>query len=118
MADQTEKTPSEQPGQPVETPNDNAPATDAEAKNAADESNPMKKRKVALFLSYVGHGYQGRQRNPGARTIEDDLFKAISEAGGISEANSDEKGFQKVLIFIILHLSHTTSILTLYNQHL
>lgn len=60
------------------------------------DSNPYKKRKVALFLMYVGHGYQGMQRNPDCKTIEDDLFKAIYKAGGISDANSDEKGFQKI----------------------
>ena len=62
----------------------------------AEDKNPNKKRKIALFLSYVGHGYQGMQRNPGAKSIEEDLFKAIAEAGGISEANSDEEGFKKV----------------------
>ena len=49
-----------------------------------------------MFLAYVGHGYQGMQRNPGAKTIEDDLFKAIHKAGGISAANSDNGGFMKV----------------------
>lgn len=56
----------------------------------------LKKRKVALYLAYVGHGYHGMQRNPGAKTIEDDLFRAIHKAGGISEANADEDGFTKV----------------------
>ena len=60
-------------------------------------SNPMKKRKVAMFLAYVGHGYQGMQRNPGARTIEDELFKALHAAGAISDANADDNGFMKVL---------------------
>jgi tRNA U38,U39,U40 pseudouridine synthase TruA len=57
----------------------------------------MKKRKVAMFLAYVGHGYQGMQRNPGARTIEDELFKALHAAGAISDANADDNGFMKVL---------------------
>ena len=55
------------------------------------------KRKVAMFLAYDGHGYQGMQRNPGAKTIEDELFRAIHAAGGISDANSGEDGFSKVL---------------------
>lgn len=55
-----------------------------------------KKRKVALFVVYVGHGYKGMQRNPGTKTIEDDLFKAIHKAGGISDANADERGPVKV----------------------
>lgn len=108
--------------------------------------NPNKKRKVALFMAYVGHGYQvrsnpcchhhiattasfaaaaaaqgapscarltralrnalrfpvrcccvqGMQRNPGARTIEDELFGALHKAGAISDANADEHGFMKV----------------------
>ena len=76
------------------------PASDAPANEPSnkqqDKSNPMKKRKVAIFMSYVGHGYQGMQRNPGCKTIEDDLFRGITAAGGISEANSDDKGFSKV----------------------
>lgn len=58
-------------------------------------SNPFKKRKVALFLAYVGHGYNGMQRNPGVKTIEEDLFRAIHAAGGISDTNADEQGFIK-----------------------
>lgn len=30
-----------------------------------------KKRKVVIFLGYVGAGYAGMQRNPGVRSIED-----------------------------------------------
>ena len=59
-------------------------------------TNPNKKRKVALFMAYVGHGYNGMQRNPGVKTIEEDLFKAIHAAGGISDSNADEQGFIKV----------------------
>jgi tRNA pseudouridine38-40 synthase len=61
--------------------------------------NPSKKRKVAMYLAYVGHDYQGMQRNPGAKTIEDELFRAIHKAGGISDSNADEKGFTKVGVF-------------------
>lgn len=64
--------------------------------NDTSVQNLKKKRKVALFLMYVGHGYQGMQRNPDCKTIENDLFKAIHNAGGISEANSDDQGFQKI----------------------
>jgi tRNA pseudouridine38-40 synthase len=115
MPNQDDNNPEEAAVQPSEPPADTAPpATDAAATtadpqpaappaapaaatgNPEEGSNPNKKRKCALFLSYVGHGYQGMQRNPGVKTIEDDLFKAITEAGGISEANSDEEGFKKV----------------------
>jgi hypothetical protein len=71
-----------------------AAANDKPAHNPPP-TNPNKKRKVALFLAYVGHGYNGMQRNPGVKTIEEDLFKAIHAAGGISDANSDEQGFIK-----------------------
>lgn len=59
-------------------------------------TNLKKKRKVALFMAYVGHGYNGMQRNPGVPTIEEDLFKAIANAGGISDANNDDAGYAKV----------------------
>lgn len=109
MPTQDDMNPTEDVDQPSDPPTNAAPpamtnddtAVEAVAavapptENPAD-TNPNKKRKVALFLSYVGHGYQGMQRNPGAKTIEEDLFKAMSEAGGISEANSDEEGFKKV----------------------
>eukprot|EP00242_Pyramimonas_sp_CCMP2087_P004881 CAMPEP_0198214758 /NCGR_PEP_ID=MMETSP1445-20131203/43846_1 /TAXON_ID=36898 /ORGANISM="Pyramimonas sp., Strain CCMP2087" /LENGTH=452 /DNA_ID=CAMNT_0043890079 /DNA_START=163 /DNA_END=1521 /DNA_ORIENTATION=- len=52
------------------------------------------KRKVALFMAYLGIGYSGMQRNPGVETIEEDLEKAIVKAGGISEANAGD--FTKV----------------------
>lgn len=62
----------------------------------AEPARPNKKRKVAIFLAYVGYGYQGMQRNPGAKTIEDDLFQAMHAAGGISDANADDMGFAKI----------------------
>lgn len=44
-----------------------------------------KRRKVAIFLGYCGHGYQGMQKNPGAKTIEGDLEEALYHAGGVPE---------------------------------
>jgi tRNA pseudouridine38-40 synthase len=63
------------------------------------DGNPARKRKVALYMAYVGHGYSGMQAQRVAehvKTIEEDLFKAIHAAGGISDANADERGFQKI----------------------
>ncbi|PSC75036.1 tRNA pseudouridine synthase mitochondrial-like [Micractinium conductrix] len=82
-------------------PSDCVPsATEMTATEAATEpeaaSGAGKKRKIAMFLAYVGHGYQGMQRNPGAKTIEDELFRALHAAGGISDANADDNGFIKV----------------------
>jgi hypothetical protein len=66
---------------------DDAPAAaDAPAGGAASRPGG-KKRKVVVMLGYVGAGYQGMQRNPGARTIEDELERAFHAAGGISEDN-------------------------------
>ena len=59
-----------------------------------DGNNSKKKKKIALFFGYNGDGYQGMQRNPGAKTIEDDLESAIVKAGGIAESNSGD--FNKV----------------------
>ncbi|XP_031484162.1 uncharacterized protein LOC116253478 [Nymphaea colorata] len=47
----------------------------------------FKRRKIALFLAYCGVGYQGMQRNPGAKTIEGDLELALLKAGAIPEAD-------------------------------
>lgn len=43
-----------------------------------------KRRKIAIFVAYCGIGYQGMQRNPGAKTIEGDLEEALFKAGAIS----------------------------------
>ncbi|XP_047082282.1 tRNA pseudouridine synthase A-like isoform X2 [Lolium rigidum] len=45
-----------------------------------------KRRKVAILLAYLGAGYQGMQKNPGARTIEGDLEEALYQAGAVPEA--------------------------------
>eukprot|EP01024_Parvocaulis_polyphysoides_P012359 TRINITY_DN14458_c0_g1_i1.p1 TRINITY_DN14458_c0_g1~~TRINITY_DN14458_c0_g1_i1.p1 ORF type:complete len:609 (-),score=69.69 TRINITY_DN14458_c0_g1_i1:167-1807(-) len=45
----------------------------------------VKNRKVALIMCYLGAGYQGMQRNPGAKTIESDLEKALHLSGGIQD---------------------------------
>lgn len=36
-----------------------------------------KRRKIALFFGYCGYGYQGMQKNPGAKTIEAELEEAL-----------------------------------------
>jgi tRNA pseudouridine(38-40) synthase len=81
---------------PVQDAAPPAPAAAGDAAPARPPGNPNKKRKVAMYMAYVGHGYAGMQRNPGVKTIEEDLFKAIHSAGGVSDANADEKGFTKV----------------------
>ena len=58
------------------------------------DGSSKKKKKIALFFGYNGDGYQGMQRNPGAKTIEDDLESAIVKAGGIADSNAGD--FNKV----------------------
>ncbi|KAK6131356.1 hypothetical protein DH2020_034897 [Rehmannia glutinosa] len=48
-----------------------------------------KRRKVAIFFAYCGVGYQGMQKNPGAKTIEGDLEEALYFSGAIPE---EERG--------------------------
>ncbi|KAF9683199.1 hypothetical protein SADUNF_Sadunf05G0187600 [Salix dunnii] len=44
-----------------------------------------KRRKIAIFFAYCGVGYQGMQKNPGAKTIEGDLEEALFHAGAVPE---------------------------------
>jgi tRNA pseudouridine38-40 synthase len=66
--------------------------SDANAENNQkmkdNQEQKPKKKKVALLLSYNGHGYYGMQINPTKPSIELDLLKAISLAGGTSDFNS------------------------------
>ncbi|KAL0438343.1 UNVERIFIED_CONTAM: tRNA pseudouridine synthase 1 [Sesamum latifolium] len=63
-----------------------------------DEENPdnttslprkprYKRRKIAIFFAYCGVGYQGMQKNPGAKTIEGDLEEALYFSGAVPEAD-------------------------------
>ena len=52
------------------------------------------KRKVAMFVAYLGKDYQGMQRNPDAVTIEATLERALVESGGVSDLNAGS--FSKV----------------------
>ncbi|GAB4837161.1 hypothetical protein Ancab_002072 [Ancistrocladus abbreviatus] len=44
-----------------------------------------KRRKIAMFFAYCGVGYQGMQKNPGAKTIEGDLEEALYHSGAVPE---------------------------------
>ncbi|XP_020584176.1 tRNA pseudouridine synthase A, mitochondrial-like isoform X2 [Phalaenopsis equestris] len=46
-----------------------------------------KRRKIAIFFSYCGAGYQGMQKNPGARTIEGEFEEALFHAGAVPESD-------------------------------
>ncbi|KAK9759841.1 tRNA pseudouridine synthase 1, variant 2 [Basidiobolus ranarum] len=70
----------------------------APVENLVKKEKRLPKRKVALLMSYCGTGYQGMQVNPGAITIEGELFKALIDIGAISKDNSvDQKkvGFMR-----------------------
>ncbi|XP_064946389.1 uncharacterized protein LOC135626519 isoform X2 [Musa acuminata AAA Group] len=54
---------------------------------AGEPRRRYKRRKVAIFLGYCGAGYQGMQKNPGARTIEGDLEEALFLAGAVPETD-------------------------------
>ncbi|KAI4388492.1 hypothetical protein MLD38_000814 [Melastoma candidum] len=51
-----------------------------------------KRRKIAIFFAYCGVGYQGMQKNPGAKTIEGDFEEALYHSGAVPEA---ERGMPK-----------------------
>ncbi|RVE48501.1 hypothetical protein evm_006812 [Chilo suppressalis] len=58
----------------------------------------IKRKKMALLLGYCGVDYFGMQRNPGVRTIEEDLFKAMLDAKYITEEdynNQQNTQFQR-----------------------
>lgn len=57
-----------------------------EYKRRITQVNPVKK-KYALCISYLGSEYQGLQINPGAKTVEAELEKALLLSGTIAESN-------------------------------
>ncbi|KAM9994776.1 hypothetical protein ACTFIY_000971 [Dictyostelium cf. discoideum] len=53
-------------------------------KITTDES---RKKKVAIILGYSGTNYAGMQKNPGLKTVEEELEHALFRTGGISPDN-------------------------------
>ncbi|KAL8524254.1 hypothetical protein ACS0TY_014000 [Phlomoides rotata] len=51
-----------------------------------------KRRKIAIFFAFCGVGYQGMQKNPGAKTIEGDLEEALYLSGAVPE---EERGLHR-----------------------
>ncbi|XP_022080897.1 tRNA pseudouridine synthase A, mitochondrial-like isoform X2 [Acanthaster planci] len=64
--------------------------TEDESSNAP--SFKYVKRKVAMLLAYSGVGYKGMQRNPGEKTIEEDLAKALLKCQAITEEQAQNFG--------------------------
>ncbi|XP_068344363.1 uncharacterized protein [Pyrus communis] len=65
------------------TTSDDEEAT-AATTNAA-KTPRYKRRKVSIFFAYLGVGYQGMQKNPGAKTIEGDLEEALYLSNAVPE---------------------------------
>ncbi|OVA16001.1 Pseudouridine synthase I [Macleaya cordata] len=59
--------------------------TTATNPNLSDRKPRYKRRKIAIFFAYCGVGYQGMQKNPGAKTIEADLEEALYQSGAVPE---------------------------------
>ena len=53
-------------------------------KNLEEIVKWRKAKKVAVMISFVGKDYLGMQRNPGFKTIEEDVMKAFKDADTIS----------------------------------
>ncbi|GAV56693.1 PseudoU_synth_1 domain-containing protein [Cephalotus follicularis] len=53
--------------------------------NSTITKQRYKRRKIAIFFAYCGVGYQGMQKNPGAKTIESDLEEALYLSGAVPE---------------------------------
>ncbi|KAL1372145.1 uncharacterized protein LOC107459062 isoform X1 [Arachis duranensis] len=58
---------------------------DEECITATGTKKRYKRRKIAIFFAYCGVGYQGMQKNPGAKTIEGDMEEALYVSGAVPE---------------------------------
>lgn len=61
------------------------PPADPDAVRNFDPASRVKKRKCIILMGYSGVNYLGMQRNPGTKTIEEDLLVAMLKHGWISE---------------------------------
>ncbi|XP_062163901.1 uncharacterized protein LOC133870717 isoform X2 [Alnus glutinosa] len=66
------------------TSDDEDPST-ATSGPGTTKKQRYKRRKVAILFAYCGVGYQGMQKNPGAKTIESDLEEALYLSGAVPE---------------------------------
>lgn len=83
----------EQPSLNSEDPAEDKPSNSSSPiQLLAGSKGARGKHKFAMLLSYCGKGYFGMQRNPGVRTIEEDLIQATYKAGAISEDMRDNLG--------------------------
>ncbi|CAF4880800.1 unnamed protein product [Pieris macdunnoughi] len=73
--------------------------SECEAKKLCDQPfERIKRKKMAMLLGYCGVDYFGMQRNPGVKTIEEDLLQALLGAKYITEedfVNQQNAQFQR-----------------------
>ncbi|XP_057418186.1 uncharacterized protein LOC130712366 isoform X2 [Lotus japonicus] len=69
-----------------------ATSDDEECTTATGTKIRPKRRKIAIFFAYCGVGYQGMQKNPGAKTIEGDLEEALYASGAVPD---NDRGYPK-----------------------
>ncbi|XP_038221198.1 tRNA pseudouridine synthase A-like [Zerene cesonia] len=72
---------------------------ESDAKKTCDQPfERIKRKKMAMLLGYCGVDYYGMQRNPGVKTIEEDLLTALRDAKYITEedfVNQQNAQFQR-----------------------
>ncbi|XP_053671167.1 pseudouridylate synthase 1 homolog [Anopheles nili] len=61
------------------------PPEDPEAVKNFDPASRVKRRKSIILLGYSGVNYFGMQRNPGTKTIEEDLLRAMLKQNWIND---------------------------------
>ncbi|KAL5502282.1 hypothetical protein EMCRGX_G009028 [Ephydatia muelleri] len=79
-----------EPGEQIEKADDTADI-------AESKGGKCNAKKCALLLAYSGKGYLGMQWNPGVRTIEHDLIKALSDANAVPEHAKGNPGKARLL---------------------
>ncbi|XP_046689272.1 tRNA pseudouridine synthase A-like isoform X2 [Homalodisca vitripennis] len=67
------------------SPNTEVLSEETAARRALLRKQRVKRTKFAMLLAYVGQRYFGFQRNPGVKTIEEDLLLALFKIGYINE---------------------------------
>lgn len=55
-----------------------------------EPSERIKRKKTAILLAYSGSNYYGMQRNPGMKTIEEELFKAMLKQKWITDDSFEQ----------------------------
>lgn len=65
------------------------PKPEIEASNNESPLGKVKAKKMALCMTYNGKDYLGMQRNPGTKTIEDDLLQAMYKGELIQKEHID-----------------------------